>query len=66
MHHFYLESFLRQLLAHSEVILIDHLNGNMNRLPRLLKLYAHLVNSVYDPLAPLRISRKLFRVYSHE
>ena len=64
MHHLDLEGLLRQLLAHGEVVLVDHFNRDVDCLSGLLKLYAHFVDAVDDALAPLRISYRLFRVES--
>lgn len=53
VHEFRFEGFYSHLLAHCQVVLIDHLDCDMDRFTSLLEFDAHLVDTIDDALAPL-------------
>ena len=53
MHKLHFESLRSHVLAHLQVVLVDHLNRDVNSLTSLLKLHAHLIDTINDALAAL-------------
>lgn len=55
------ESLTGQQLTLAQVELVDNLNGDVDSLPCLLELYAHLVHAVDDAFAALHRENCKFR-----